>query len=256
MIFHYNNVPIHFETFGNGPAIILLHGFLESSNMWKPLIPFLSKSNLVITIDFPGHGKSEVLSEIHSMELMAEVVDQLLKHLQIPSAIFIGHSMGGYVSLAYAEKFNDKTDKLILLNSTPIADSEEKKKNRNRALKLMDQNSKVYISMSIGNLFAESSRTEFSKEIDDLKTEAQTFPRSGIKALIRGMRDRKDRTEILKNFNKEKLIILGEEDPILPIIEGKRIAKDCNAKLKIIGGGHMSIIENLNSVKDYVLFIE
>ena len=85
--------------------------------MWKPLLPQLSKNNTIITIDFPGHGKSGVISEIHSMELMAEVVDQLLQHLQISSATFIGHSMGGYVTLAYAEIYPHKIEKIILLNN-------------------------------------------------------------------------------------------------------------------------------------------
>ena len=76
MTFHYKNIPIHYETFGNGPAIVLLHGFLESATMWKPLIPQLSKNNLVITMDFPGHGKSGVIAEIHTMKLMAELVDE------------------------------------------------------------------------------------------------------------------------------------------------------------------------------------
>jgi pimeloyl-ACP methyl ester carboxylesterase len=255
MIFHFKNVPIHFETFGKGPAIILLHGFLESSTMWKPLIPELSKNNHVITIDFPGHGKSGVISETHSMELMAEVVNEVMQNLQISSATFIGHSMGGYVALAYAELFPEKVEKLILLNSTPIADSEERKENRDRALKVIDQNPQAYISMAIGNLFAESSREKFAAAIENLKTEAYSFPLEGIKAAIRGMRDRKDRTEILKNFNKEKYLVLAEEDPILPFLEVKEVAEKCNASVKIIGGGHMSLVENLNSVAEYLHFI-
>ncbi|OAD90692.1 alpha/beta hydrolase [Aequorivita soesokkakensis] len=255
MAFHYRNVPIHFETFGKGSAIILLHGFLESSTMWKHLIPQLSKNNFVITIDFPGHGKSSVISETHSMELMAEVVNNVMQNLQISSATFIGHSMGGYVALAYAELFPEKVERLILLNSTPIADSEERKENRDRALKVIDQNPQAYISMAIGNLFAESSREKFAAAIENLKTEAYSFPVEGIKAAIRGMRDRKDRTEILKNFNKEKYLVLAEEDPILPFLEVKEVAEKCNASVKIIGGGHMSLVENLNSVAEYLHFI-
>ncbi len=152
MIYPYKNIPIYYETFGKGPAIVLLHGFLESSTMWKPLIPQLSKNNLVVTIDFPGHGKSGVISEIHSMELMAEVVDEIIQQLQISTATFIGHSMGGYVALAYTELFSEKVEKLILLNSTPVSDSEERKENRDRALKVIDKNPQAYISMAIGNL--------------------------------------------------------------------------------------------------------
>ncbi len=255
MKFHYKNIPIHYETFGKGPAIVLLHGFLESSTMWKPLIPQLSQNNFVIIIDFPGHGKSGVISEIHSMELMAEVVNEILQHLQISSATFIGHSMGGYVALALTEMFPEKIEKLILLNSTPVADSEERKKNRNRALKIIDQNPQAYISMAIGNLFAETSREKFTDEIEALKKEAYSFPVEGIKAAIKGMSDRKDRTEILKHFTKVKYMILAEEDPILPVLELEALAKRCGVSTKIIEGGHMSVIENYDSVAKYLLFI-
>ncbi|HAV55507.1 MAG TPA: alpha/beta hydrolase, partial [Aequorivita sp.] len=193
MMFQFKNTPIHFETFGKGPAMVLLHGFLESSNMWNPLIPEFSKTNTLITMDFPGHGKSGVIAEIHTMELMAEVVQGLLQQLKISSATFIGHSMGGYVALAYAEMFSEKVEKLILLNSTPEADSEERRENRNRALKVIRQNPQAYISMAIGNLFAESSRERFDKRIAILKKEAFAFPVEGVTAAIKGMRDRKDR---------------------------------------------------------------
>jgi len=235
--------------------MVLLHGFLESSTMWKPLIPQLSKNRTVVTIDFPGHGKSDSISEIHTMELMAEVVDELLKHLQIPSATFIGHSMGGYVILAYAEMFPEKVEKIILLNSTPVADSEEKKENRNRALQVIDQNPQLYINMAIGNLFAENSREKFSSEIEALKAEASSFPVEGIKAAIKGMRDRKDRTEVLMNFTKPKYMVLAEEDSILPLLETKRVAENCNVSLKVIKGGHMSLIENQESIGKFLHFI-
>jgi pimeloyl-ACP methyl ester carboxylesterase len=252
MIFHYKNISINFNTFGKGPAIVLLHGFLESTTMWAPLIPQLATNRTVITIDFPGHGKSGVIAEIHTMELMAEVVDEIVNHLQITSATFLGHSMGGYVALAYAELFSEKVEKLILLNSSPVADSVERKKNRNRALKVVDKNSRAYISMAISNLIAESSSEKFSAEIEALKTEAYTFPVEGIKAAIKGMRDRKDRTEILKNLAKDKYVILAEEDPILPFLEVKELAKKCGAAVKIIEGGHMSVIENTEAVANYL----
>lgn len=255
MIYHYKNIPIYYETFGKGSAIVLLHGFLESSTIWKLLIPELSENNFLLTIDFPGHGKSGVISEIHSMELMAEVVNEIMEHLQISTATFIGHSMGGYVTLACTEMFPEKVEKLILLNSTPVADSEERKENRDRALKVIDQNPKAYIGMSIGNLFAETSREKFAIEIEALKTEAYSFPVEGIKASIKGMRDRKDRTKVLRQFKKEKFMVLAEEDPILPLLETKQLADHCGVSQEIIKGGHMSIIENLDSVNKFLHFI-
>lgn len=255
MIFNFKNIPIHYETFGTGSVIVLLHGFLESSAMWDTLIPQFLKKNTILTIDFPGHGKSGVISKTHSMELMAEVVDAIIEHLQISSATFVGHSMGGYITLAYADLFPEKINSLVLLNSTTTPDSEERKKNRNRALKILDKSPKAYIGMAIENLIAPDSKKEFAQEINALKTEANSFPLEGIKAAIRGMRDRKDRTEVLLNFNKRKHMILAEEDPIMPISDVKKIGKYCGASVKIIGGGHMSMIENRETVLKYLHFI-
>ncbi|NGX82954.1 alpha/beta hydrolase [Aequorivita sp. KMM 9714] len=250
MILKYNNTEIHYNTYGSGPAIVLLHGFLESSTMWKNLIPQLSKQNTIITLDFPGHGKSEVISDIHSMELMAEVVDEILKTLKITSATFIGHSMGGYIALAYVEKFPSKVEKLVLLNSSPAPDSEERKINRNRALKVIEQNAYAFISMAISNLFSETTRDKIASDIEELKKEARSFPLDGIKAAIKGMRDRKDRSDVLKNFSKEKYMILSKEDSLLPVDENVALAKSCDALSIIIEGGHMSTVENLDEVLD------
>lgn len=252
---NFKNTPIHYKTFGNGPAMILLHGFLESSTMWQPLLPQLAEDHFVVAIDLPGHGQSGVLTETHSMELMAEAVYETIQQLQLPSVTVIGHSMGGYVAMALLEKFPECVERLVLLNSTPAADSKERKDNRNRALKVMDQNPRAFISMAISNLFAESSQERFASQIEQLKCEALSFPSEGIKAAIRGMRDRKDRTAILKNFKNEKYAILALEDPLLPVPETEQRLNQAGAKVIKIAGGHMSLVENVISVKEFLRFI-
>lgn len=255
MTFNYKNTPINYETYGSGPALILLHGFLESAVMWNPFLPELSEKNFIITLDLPGHGESGVVSKIHSMELMAEVVNELLIHLGVTSATIVGHSMGGYVTMAFAEIFPQKIEQLILLNSTPTADSEERKENRNRALKVFGQNPSAFISMAITNLFAETSREQFSEEIELLKKQANSFPHEGITAAIKGMRDRKDRTEVLKNFKKGKFSILSKADPLLSLEETKQVAESCNSHVLTIDGGHHSTYENLSGVIEKLDFI-
>lgn len=235
--------------------MVLLHGFLESSKMWNPLLSELSNNRQVITIDLPGLGESGVIAETHSMELMAEVVDTVLEHLKISTATFIGHSMGGYVTIAYAEMFPDKVEKMVLLNSTPIADSEERKETRDRALKIIDSSARSYISMAIVNWAGETSREKFSKEIELSKNLAYTFPIEGIKAALMGMRNRKDRTEVIKAFPREKYMFLAEDDPIIPIQDSLKLAKECGVKIKVVQGGHLSIIENLPAVREFLISI-
>ncbi len=240
---------------GDGPAMILLHGFLESSKMWDPLLPELSKNGKIITIDLPGMGKSGVVSEIHSMELMAEAVEAVLEHLQVSGATFIGHSMGGYVTLACAEMFPNRVGKMVLLNSSPVADSEERKLNRNRAIKIIDKNPRAFISMAIVNWAGEATREKFSKDLEHAKNNAYLFPVEGIKAALRGMRDRKDRTEILEEFPREKYMFLAEDDPIIPVQANIELAEKCGAKPIIASGGHLSVIENLAAVRAFLLSV-
>lgn len=255
MIFNFKNTPIYYNVVGEGRATVLLHGFLESSKMWAPLIPELSKNRQIIMIDLPGLGESGVISETHSMELMAEVVDSILEYLHVSTATFIGHSMGGYVTLACAEMFPDRVEKIVLLNSTAIADSEERKANRDRAIKIIDRSPKAYISMAIVNWAGETTREKFSEELQTSKNIAYTFPVEGIKAGLRGMRDRKDRTEVLKAFPREKYMFLAEGDPIIPIQDNLQLAKECGAKSIIASGGHLSVIENLQAVREFLLSI-
>ena len=79
MILKYYETPIYYEISGEGPALVLLHGFLESSAMWERMIPVLSQNKTVISIDFPGFGKSGIVDTVHSMELMANIVNQIIK---------------------------------------------------------------------------------------------------------------------------------------------------------------------------------
>ena len=116
MIYHYDNTPIFYEISGNGPAVVLLHGFLESTSMWAPIIEEFKHKRTIISIDLPGHGQSGVISDTHSMEAMATVVLGILQEHDFESVAVIGHSMGGYVALAMAEKHPNLVSKLILLN--------------------------------------------------------------------------------------------------------------------------------------------
>lgn len=252
----FKNTPIYYKVSGSGPAVVLLHGFLESSTIWYEYVSSLSEKHSVITIDFPGHGKSDVISEIHTMQLMAEVVHSVLRKLNIHKAIFVSHSMGGYVALAYTELFESEVEKLILLNSLPIADSEERKQNRRRALKVLDYNPEAFISMAIGNLFSEKSKKKFTSEIEQLKGRALQFPVAGIQAAIRGMIDRKDRTDVLANFSKRKVMVCGKEDPIMPILDSIAISEKTNTNLIQLEGGHMSWLENIDELHKILHFIE
>ncbi|MEZ4875390.1 MAG: alpha/beta hydrolase [Flavobacteriaceae bacterium] len=256
MIFQYGQKQLYYEIHGKGPVLVLLHGFLESSTIWEAFIEPLSGNYTLLLIDFPGHGKSHPMAETQTMELMAEVVHELLDYLKYKEVILMGHSMGGYVALAFTEFFEDIVSKLILLNSTSVADSLERKENRNRAIALLEKEKKAFLSMAIAALFSEDSRAKFTKEIKILQQEANGFPSEGIIALIKGMRDREDRTPVLNSFPREKWILCGKKDPLILLSDSRSIAEQSGATLEVLPGSHMGWLENRAEIVKILLLID
>jgi pimeloyl-ACP methyl ester carboxylesterase len=240
----YKGISIYYNRVGKGDTVVLLHGFLESSTMWSNLIPQLSNTHQILCIDLLGHGQTGCLGYIHTMEQMAESVNAVLNHLKVKKAIFIGHSMGGYVALAFAELFPQKVSGLCLMNSTALDDSPEKKQNRDRAIEAIKQNHKTFIRLSIANLFRPKNRTVFANEIKKIINEALEFPVQGIIAALEGMKIRKNRLQLFKNADYKKMMIIGRKDPALhyeTLIE-QTTASDI--EIVEFPDGHMSYIEN------------
>ncbi|MFV7235142.1 alpha/beta fold hydrolase [Flavobacterium sp. ZB4R12] len=240
----FKNTNISYSDTGKGTAIVLLHGFLENKDMWDFYIPEFAKKNRVITIDLLGHGESECLSYVQTMEDNADAVHAVLSELRIRKAIFVGHSMGGYVALAFAELYPENIKGFVLLNSTARADSKERKINRNRAIKAAKQSFMNFVSLSIANLFSESNRERLSSEIERVKKEALKTPLQGIVASLEGMKIRKDREVLLHLTPYPKLLILGEKDPVLNYEETKEQIENTTVQLVSFPDGHMSHIEN------------
>lgn len=240
----YKNTQISYSDTGKGTAVILLHGFLENKTMWNIYVSELSKKNRIITIDLLGHGETESLGYIQTMEENADAVHEVLSKLRIRKAILVGHSMGGYVALAFAELYPEKMKGLILLNSTSKEDSPERKKNRDRAIKAVKKDYETFIRLSIANLFSEDNREILAAEIEKVKTEALKTPLQGIIASLEGMKIRKDREVLLHTTTYPKLLILGKKDPVLNYDENKKQIKDTSVELVSFPDGHMSSIEN------------
>ncbi|WP_035669318.1 alpha/beta fold hydrolase [Flavobacterium sp. 83] len=249
----FKNTNISYSDTGKGTAIVLLHGFLENKGMWDFYIPEFAKKNRVITIDLLGHGKSECLSYVQTMEDNADAVHAVLSELRIRKAIFVGHSMGGYVALAFAELYSSTVKGLVLLNSTSRADSEDRKINRDRAIKAVKQSFINFISLSIANLFSETNRERLSSEIEQVKKEALKTPLQGIVASLEGMKIRKDREVLLHLTPYPKLLILGEKDPVLNYEETKEQIENTTVQFITFPDGHMSHIENQDQLLSVLL---
>jgi pimeloyl-ACP methyl ester carboxylesterase len=249
----YKNTEISYCDTGKGNAIVLLHGFLENQTMWQNLLPELSKKNRIITIDLLGHGETYSMGYVHTMEDNAEAVHTVLSKLRIRKAIFVGHSMGGYVALAFAELYPENVKGLVLLNSTSKADSEERKKNRDRAIKAVKKDYMGFIRLSIANLFSPDNREKFANEIENVKLEALKTPLQGIVASLEGMKIRKDREVLLHLTPYPKMLILGRKDPVLIYNQSLEQIEGTKVKLVTFPDGHMSTIENQEELKKVLL---
>jgi pimeloyl-ACP methyl ester carboxylesterase len=249
----FKNTSIAYSDTGKGTAIVLLHGFLENQKMWDNYVAPFAKKNRVITIDLLGHGETECLGYVHSMEENADAVHAVLAELRIRKAIFIGHSMGGYVALAFAELYPETVKGLILLNSTARADSEERKTNRDRAIKAVKQSYKGFVSLAIANLFSENNRERLGNEIENTKKEALKTPLQAIVASLEGMKTRADREVLLHLTPYPKMFILGEKDSVLGYEETKEQIENTAVELVTLPDGHMSHIENQEELTNVLL---
>ncbi len=236
---------ISYETAGEGNAIVLLHGFIESARIWEDFTHKLSAEFRVIAVDLPGHGKTEVISEVHSMELMAEVVNAVLVQERVEVAVMVGHSMGGYTVLAFGEKYPGKVISLVLFHSQAAPDSEEVKKNRERTIRIVEQNRAGFIKQFIPDLFAPQRLATFKDYIRFLEGEASLMSPQGIIAAISGMRERKGGLEYLRSATHPFLFIAGKQDPRIScklLLEQAEIPSHSEVLL-LEHVGHMGYIE-------------
>jgi len=250
----FKKANISFSDQGKGRAIVLLHGYLGSKEIWEKTIQNLSRSYRVIAIDLPGHGQSECLGYAHSMEMLAQCVKHVMDVLRLKKYVLIGHSMGGYVSLAFAELFPEALKGLCLFNSTALADSEEKKKDRIRAIQLIKKDKKVYTRTTITNLFATKNLKYLKEEISFATKIALKTGKQGAVASLEGMKDRPNRDIILGLVGYPVLMVISELDNILPytsLLEQADTLKNKHV-CYLEFDGHMSFLENPKIVHQHL----
>jgi pimeloyl-ACP methyl ester carboxylesterase len=248
MVLNYKNASVFYTDTGKGTTIVLLHGFLENASMWNEIASELSKRNRVVTIDLLGHGSSDCLGYVHSMELFAEVLEAVLKQLRIRRLILIGHSLGGYVALSFAERNPQKVKGLCLMNSTSHEDSYERKQLRDRANVMIQKNFTNLVRMSFTNLFSETSRKKYVDQIKRALNEALQTSVQGYIAGQEGMKLRPNRNHVLAENNFKKMIIIGKKDPVLEVQKLTEEAENTNSKRIVFPDGHMSHIENTEAL--------
>lgn len=237
---------LNYRITGQGSGVVFLHGFLEDHSIWDDFADRLSDRFTVIQIDLPGFGKSSVVDDIHSMSLMANAVEKVITAENIDQCLMVGHSMGGYVTLAFTRLYPDKLTGIVLFHSQAAADDEEGKNNRNRTIDIVKKNHKDFITSFIPLLFAEENVNRFSKEIKQLQKIALKTKPEGVTAALAGMRDRDDQRDLLASIDIPVLIIIGKQDSRIPLdtaMPQLSLPKNCEAII-LDNVGHMGFIES------------
>ena len=242
----YKNEKVTFLDKGKGKVVVLLHGFLGSHKIWEQTTNNLAKSYRVIAIDLPGHGNTNCFGYAHSMDLMAKCVKAVLDSLKIKRYVIIGHSMGGYVGLAFADLFPDNLRGLCLYHSSGYADSAEKNKDRLRAINAVKANRGIYTKATIKNLFATKNLKYLKDEVLFATGIAKGINKKGIIAALHGMRDRPRRDIILGLVKYPIMMVIGERDNVLPceqLLEQAELIKN-KTVLYLEHDGHFGFLES------------
>jgi pimeloyl-ACP methyl ester carboxylesterase len=204
---------LNFREQGSGPTVILIHGFPMNQHVWDDFADKLGEDAHVITLDLPGFGKSTGLNKNFTLEDVATTVLDWIRERKYSAPVVVGHSLGGYVALAMAAQDQDFAGGICLLHSTALADSEEKKQSRNKTVDFIEkQGVHAFTSNFIGQLYADPQHSSITK----VKNIAVQSSKETVVGYTRAMRDRKDRTGLLKNFPRPVLFLAGEKDQGIP----------------------------------------
>jgi pimeloyl-ACP methyl ester carboxylesterase len=244
---------IYFFEKGSGQPLVFLHGFCESGRMWNHFAEVLSVHFRVICPDLPGFGDSPIFGEQITLEEVAVQLEEWMEDNYIQDPIIIGHSLGGYVTLALLELMGSRIKGVGLFHSTAFPDDEEKKGMRNRSITFLKKfGVEKFVTSFVPPLFPESRREELASEIQAAIEDAKRSSLEGLIAFAGAMRDRKDRVEVLRNFSGPKLLIAGTEDGAVKI-EASRSQKDAFSQyVELHGVGHMGMVEEREKTLDVV----
>lgn len=210
----YQGKKIAYQVSGekNGKCILLLHGFCADHRTWDEWLPLLPDQYKYIRVDIPGFGQSELLDD-QSIDSIAEAVNAVVEAEDIEKFMFIGHSMGGYTALAFAEKYGDKLEGLCMFNSQAHADTDEKKAGRLKSIDFIQRNGHVlYVKQLIPKLFAYDYSKGYPAEVNRLIYQATKYLPEAIIASTHAMRNRPDRQHVLENIKCPVLFFIGKKD--------------------------------------------
>jgi pimeloyl-ACP methyl ester carboxylesterase len=234
---------IRYRLSGQGPAVILVHGYLENLEIWDDIVPLLEQNYTVLRVDLPGHGKSVCRLETISMDLMADSISAVMTNLGIKKAFMVGHSMGGYTTLAFAERYPNWLSGLCLLHSSTNADP-PKTPNRMNDIETLRTRKRPCLPKHSSTI-CQSNLERMDDMVDKAIQIALGTSDQGIIGALNGMALRPDRNHIVDAVNFPLFFIFGKYDNLIPIEVATTLAeKHKKARTVILNNsGHMGFIE-------------
>ncbi len=197
------------DTGGDKPVIVLLHGYLESIEVWEDFTALLKPHLRVVAMDLPGHGISETKGEVHTMEFLADTVHAALVELGVEKCVVCGHSMGGYAALEVLRKYPEMVSGIILFHSVAFPDNEEKRESRRREIAVVEAGKKDLLAQTVAKSFAAANRVRFADRIEELSDQVFLTEDAGVLALLRGMGERRDNNDTLTQSTVPQMFIFG-----------------------------------------------
>jgi len=232
---------------GHGLPVVLLHGYCEDLNLWQEFTIPLSNNYQIIAIDLPGFGKSKPSAGHISIDNVAEIVHNYLStSLNIKKYVVLGHSLGGYVSLALADTYPASVLGYGLINSTSFADNGEKKLLRDKTVEfIQNQGVATFLQSFVKNLFTEENQRLLKDDLTKILLMGANLSKEVLISYMIAMRNRPDRSFLLKEF-KHILFVGGLQDQHISYIDLERqvnlVKDDINCHL-LGSAAHMSVYE-------------
>jgi len=246
-------IEMAYEESGGGRPIVLIHGFCGSRLYWEDAIPWLAPYGRVIAVDLRGHGGSGATDGEgdYAMERLADDVAALLDALGLDRASLFGHSLGGYVALAFAEKYPEKLTALGLVHSTAFPDAEQAKENRIKAARTIREDGIVpFVDGLVPKLFAPKHRESRPEWIAKAKEIGYGTSAEGAAGCALGMRARPDRVSVLEKLDVPVLLLAGEHDEVIPPEKRFPVSRDGVTPTTLAGVGHMGMMEDPRAMAD------
>ncbi len=247
-----SGINIAYERRGRGEPLVLIHGYPLDGTTWKEVASLLENYFDLIIPDLRGMGHSDAVDKTYTVADLASDVAGLLDHLKVQKTFIAGHSMGGYVALAFARAYPNRMRGLGMISSQVLADPPERKEGRYQtANDVAEKGISVVIDSMTTKLSADAHIQAFVREV------MQRQKPAGVIGSLKAMAERPDSSDLFKSFKFPVVIVHGDADALIPVERGREMKAALPAAdyAELKGAGHMPMMENPKEVAEATQFL-